>query len=78
MRRIILLTICLIGLYARADVLQVGVTIPPQKEPVLAVMGTNVQVRILMEGNQNPATAEEPVQSAVEVQTIKEEENANE
>lgn len=31
-----------------------------------------------MEGNQNPATAEEPVQSAVEVQTIKEEENANE
>ena len=54
MRRIILLTICLIGLYARSDVLQVGVTIPPQKEPVLAVMGTNVQVRILMEGNQNP------------------------
>ena len=43
MRRIILLTICLIGIYARSDVLQVGVTIPPQKEPVLAVMGTNVQ-----------------------------------
>lgn len=34
--------------------IEVGVTIPPQQEPVLAVMGTNVQVRVLMDGNQNP------------------------
>lgn len=32
----------------------VGVTIPPQQEPVQAVMGTNVVVKVLMDGNQNP------------------------
>lgn len=40
--------------YACADIISVGVTIPPQLEPVKAVMGTNVVVQVLMEGNQNP------------------------
>jgi zinc transport system substrate-binding protein len=38
----------------KAIVLEVGVTIPPQREPVVAVMGTNVNVHVLIEGNQNP------------------------
>lgn len=37
-----------------ADVLNVGVTIPPQLEPVKAIFGTNAIVHVLMDSNQNP------------------------
>lgn len=49
-----ILGLVLVSIQLSADVLHVGVTIPPQQEPVKAVMGTNVVVHVLMDGNQNP------------------------
>ena len=52
--KLIFLQIFVFCAYACADVLCVGATIPPQQEPIIAVMGTNVNVKILMDGNQSP------------------------
>lgn len=52
--KLIFLQIFVFCAYACADVLCVGATIPPQQEPIIAVMGTNVNVKTLMDGNQSP------------------------